>query len=192
MYRFTARFLNLSTADALRNSDSFALFAGSITEGVPLTVLPVFSAAGGVAGTPGAPATWWARLYSGAEFQHPALSVFNPTLGVGVTFIGDPTTPAPGSITGPTMMASLLGGVRIANPRPGGAGGVSLSLFGGPAVAVGIGGVGLGAEAGIGLGYRWRFIDVSVGTGYDYDPTRASGSRNIVSGYASIGVIPLF
>jgi hypothetical protein len=132
-------------------------------------------------------------LYGGVEFQHPALSIFNPTLGVGLTLIGDPLTASPGALPSfPSLEASLLGGVRIADPRPGGAGGPSLSLFGAPSLAVGVGGVGLGAEAGVGIGYRWRFIDVSVGAGYDYDPTRASGSRNILSGYVGLGIIPLF
>jgi hypothetical protein len=43
IYRFTPRFLNLSTTEALRNSDSYALFASSITEGIQLSVLPLVS-----------------------------------------------------------------------------------------------------------------------------------------------------
>jgi hypothetical protein len=190
MYRFTARFMNLSTADALQNSDSFAMFAGAITGGVRLSVVPLFSAGGGLA-FPGGQSTWQFRLYGGAEFQHPVLHIFNPTIGLSLSFIGDPTTPAPGRISSPTMVASLLAGFRLANPRPGGAGGFYGSIYGGPSAAVSLG-TGIGAEAGVGLGYRWRWLDVSAGATYFYDPTRAAGSQNIFGGTVNLGIIPKF
>ncbi len=181
IYRFKPRFLNLSTNDALRNSDSFALFAGAISEGIRLTVLPVFGASSGTVFTGGGPRTWQGRLYLGTEFQHPVLRIFNPTIGIGLSFIGNPDPGVAGRLPpGPTFLSSLVGGVRLADPRPGGAGGPYLSLFGGPALAVNIGKSGLGAEAGVGLGYRWRYLDVSVGAGLVHDPTREPGRQNLV------------
>jgi hypothetical protein len=192
MYRFTARFMNLNTSDALQNADSFAMFAGAVTEGVRLSVAPLFSMTGGVAGVPGDPATWRYRIYGGAEFQHPVLHLFNPTIGLAATFIGNsadrtPTEPS----SSPSILLSLIGGVRLTNPRPGGAGGPYVDLSGGPSVSF-IGGPKIGAEAGVAVGYRWRWLDVSVGAGYDYDPNRDAGSRHIASGNLSVGIIPNF
>jgi hypothetical protein len=189
IYRFTARFANLSTADALQNADSFAMFAGAITGGVRLSVVPLFSAGAGVAAAPGSPATWMFRIYGGAEFQHPVMSIFNPTIGLAYTLIGDPTTPRPG-VPNPTPLGlvSLLGGFRLGNPRPGGAGGPYASLFGGPSLAIsGAGEVRAGAEAGVSMGYRWRWLDISAGANYDYDPTRKTGGQHIVSGSLNLG-----
>jgi Domain of unknown function (DUF4157)/Lysine-specific metallo-endopeptidase len=179
IYRFTSRFRNLSTSDALQNSDSFALFAGAITEGIRISVLANIGLSGGTVLT-GGPRTWQGRLYIGTEFQHPVLRIFNPTLGLGLSFIGNPD-PAVGTALPPTptLLASVVAGLRIADPRPGGAGGPYLSLFGGPALAVGTIKTAIGAEAGVGIGYRWRWLDVSVGAGVVHDPTREPGRQNL-------------
>jgi hypothetical protein len=182
IYEFSARFSNLSTDVALQNSDSFALFAGAITDGIKLSVVKVFGASGGTVLAGAGTRTWQGRLYFGAEFQHPVLRIFNPTLGIGLSFIGNPDPGVAGSLPpGPTFLASLVAGVRLADPRPGGAGGPYLSLFGGPALAVGATGKsGVGAEAGVGVGYRWRWLDLSVGAGLVHDPTRDPGRQNLI------------
>jgi uncharacterized protein DUF4157/lysine-specific metallo-endopeptidase family protein len=187
IYVWSARFRNLDTSEALQNSDSLAGFAGAITGGIRLTVLPLVGLSGGAAlpASGGGAPTWQARLYLGAEFQHPVLSVFNPTVGIGFSVIGNPAVGTSGIPVGPSLLASLLAGIRIANPRPGAAGGPYLSLFGGPALVygggkTGLGQGGVGAEAGVGLGYRWRWLDVSVSTGIIYDPTRVPGAQNLV------------
>jgi uncharacterized protein DUF4157 len=183
IYEWTPRFLNLSTDDALQNSDSFARFAGAITNGIGVTGVKVLSVSGGTVFTGGGPRTWQARLYIGAELQHPVLRIFNPTIGVGLSLIGNPDPGVAGALPpGPTFLTSVVAGVRIADPRPGGAGGPYLSLFGGPALAVPTvsGKLGLGAEAGAGIGYRWRWLDVSVGAGLVHDPTREPGRQNLV------------
>jgi hypothetical protein len=181
IYRFTSQFLNLSTGDALQNSDSYALFAGAITEGVRLSVIGVAGVSGGTVLTGAGPRTWQARLYLGTELQHPVLRIFNPTVGIGLSLIGNPSPGVtPGIPPNPTFLASLVAGVRIADPRPGGAGGPYLSVFGGPAMAVGTTKIDLGAEAGVGLGYRWRWLDVSVGAALVHDPTREPGRQNLV------------
>jgi hypothetical protein len=181
IYQFSSRFLNLSTGDALQNSDSFALFAGAITEGVRLSVIGVAGVSAGTVLTGAGPSTWQARVYLGTELQHPVLRIFNPTIGVGLSLIGNP---GPGVSAGipptATFLASLVAGVRIAHPRPGSAGGPYLSLFGGPALAVGTTKTDIGAEAGVGLGYRWRWLDVSVGAALVHDPTREAGRQNLV------------
>jgi hypothetical protein len=92
IYRFTTRFLYQDTRDLLLNSDSYALFAGAISEGVRSSLL--FSAAAGygfASPTSGRRGTWQANLYLGAELQHPVLGLFSPTLGLGFTLIGEST-----------------------------------------------------------------------------------------------------
>jgi hypothetical protein len=197
IYRFTSRFLYLDTAESLRNSDSFALFAGAIVGGVPLTVLPVISASGGFAQSIAGPATWQARLYLGAEFQRPVLGLFNPTLGVGLSFIGETTTQGTSPVTANTsFLASLVGGIRLSDPRPGAAGGGYFSFFGGPALAISQSPstfetqVRIGAEAGTAVGYRWRWLDVGAGLGYAYDPTRRAGMEHLVTGSISLTFTP--
>lgn len=172
IYEWTARFRFMDTEEALRNSDTFALFASSIVHGVPVSF--VFSAgAGGGAAWAGGERTWTATLHLDAELQHPIVSVFNPFLGLHFSALGMPEgTEAPGSTPAPSLIYSLVGGVRIGEARPGAAGAPYLSLFGGPALAIGSGGVGLGAEAGAALGYRWRWLDVSAGAAVLHDPTR--------------------
>lgn len=92
IYEFSARFLYLNTNESLLNSDSYALFAGAISEGIPVTLL--FPVIGGGAALAGQGAlTWQARFYFGLELQHPVLSVFNPTVGIGLSLIGVPDRP---------------------------------------------------------------------------------------------------
>src|SRR5690349_17625301 len=93
IYQWHTRFRNLDTAEALLNADSFALFATAVTEGVPLSGGLTFGASGGLATAGAGRTTWFARLYLGTDLQHPRLSVFNPTLGLGMTLIGQPATP---------------------------------------------------------------------------------------------------
>jgi Domain of unknown function (DUF4157) len=196
IYRFTTHFLYMDTEDLLRNSDSFALFAGAIAEGVRTTVLLSASAGYGFAAPAAGASTWQFQLYAGAELQRPVFSVFNPTFGIGATFIGESTGGAGTDPSGRSLLASLRVGLRVTDPRPGAAGGGYVSVFGGPALAVplqptfGATTTGprqspdlrLGAEAGVAVGYRWRWIDLSGGIGYAYDPTRAPGAENLVTG----------
>jgi hypothetical protein len=178
IYAFKPRFPYMSTEQSLMNSDSVALFAGAMTEGVRVARPDVFSVSGGTAKGIGAPddeETWQARLYLGTEFRHPVLSIFNPTIGVGFTLIGDPRPETPGTIYEPSFLTSLVLGVRIEPPGPGRAPTPYLSLFGGPLVGLGPEGIGVGAEVGVAAGVRWRFLDLSVGVGRIYDPVRAAG-----------------
>jgi hypothetical protein len=189
IYEHESRFVNLDTNESLRNSDSMALFVGAIRDGVPVSVaVPVVGAGGGVAATPGRSTTWHARFYLGAELQHPVLHIFNPTLGLGLSVTGQPTTAGAPSTPSISSVASLLAGVRIADPRPGASGGLYVSLFGGPGLSLGSGKI--GAEAGVGLGYRWRFLDVSATAGYTYDPGREAGLEHTVTGTINLTFIP--
>lgn len=172
IYEWTSRFRFIDTAEALRNSDTFALFASSIVHGVPVSFI-LSGGLGGGAAWAGGERTWSATLHLDAELQHPIVSVFNPFLGLHFSLLGMPEgTQAPGSRPTPTLIYSLVGGVRIGEARPGAAGAPYLSLFGGPSLAIGPGGVDLGAEAGVGVGYRWRWLDVSAGATVLHDPTR--------------------
>jgi hypothetical protein len=177
IYNHRAHFLRLSTSEALMNADSFALFAGAITNGVRTTLLinPVFPFGVGLSGGgafSGGTNTWYARMnYANFEFQHPAIQLFNPNFGVSLTLIGDSTSTTDRSVTASTsFLASLTAGFRITDPRPG------------PSIAAGSSNpIGIGAEAGVAVGYRWRWLDASAGGIYLHDPTRPEGMRDILT-----------
>jgi len=190
IYRHTSRFLYLDTEEALQNADSFALFAGSIPEGVATSVLAVAGLSGGFAAPQSGEAAWQARLYFGTEFQNPILGIFNPTIGIGMGMIGETSTGGTTPAVSPmSFMYSLLLGVRIADPRPGSAGGGYVSFMAGPTLVIGSE-LDAGAEAGMYLGYRWRWIDFSAGIGYTYDPTRDTGMEHMATGSFGITFIP--
>ncbi|MGW9024484.1 eCIS core domain-containing protein [Streptomyces sp. NPDC055722] len=190
VYRFSQEFVELSTADALRNSDSYALFAGAIAEGIPLVIRPALAVAGGLAIPVGGAPTWQAQLRTGVELKHPVLRVVHPTLGLGLTLIGEPTSPGARTVSPtPDLLASLTAGIRIASQRPDDRG-VYARFFGGPAIAVTQQGSSLSAEAGTALGYRWRWLDVSTGVGYGYLPGRASGSEHVITTSVTISWVP--
>jgi hypothetical protein len=134
IYRFKARFGFLDTFEALLNSDSFAGFALAITKGgIPVSRWgPSVGLTAGSAFARGAKeGTWYARLQlAGLEVQHPVLGIFNPTVGFGMSFIGESTSAGPAPVTaGPTLLYSVVAGVRIAEPRPGAAGAAYVSLW---------------------------------------------------------------
>lgn len=191
IYDHRARFLTLSTSEALMNADSFALFAGAITHGVRTTLLinPVFPFGVSFSGGPafsGGSDSWYARMnYANFEFQHPAIQLFNPNFGVSFTLLGESTSPTnPGITASTSLLTSLTAGFRITDPRPGPSGGGYFSMWGGPALAFSPSSsniVGLGAEAGVAVGYRWRWLDASAGGIYFHDPTRPEGMRDILT-----------
>ncbi|MDC4224023.1 MAG: M35 family metallo-endopeptidase [Candidatus Manganitrophus sp.] len=172
IYEWTARFRFMDTEEALRNADTFALFASSIVHGVPVSFL-ISAGAGGGAAWAGGERTWTATLHLDAELQHPIVSVFNPFLGLHFSALG---MPRPRLGPPPRLIYSLVGGVRR-RARAGASGAAYLSLFGGPSLVLGSGGIDIGAEAGAGLGYRWRWLDVSAGATVLHDPTREPDFR---------------
>jgi hypothetical protein len=202
IYDFTWRFMFMNTADSLMNTDSYALFAPSVTEGVRTTLYGfpyLFGLSGGVAVPSAGVAGWQARLYLGTEFQNPVLGVFNPTIGIGLALIGETSTGGTSAIVSPpSFLASLVAGFRLTNPRPGSAGSGYASFFGGPAIVVPFPGAGrsshvqMGGEAGMGIGYRWRWLDVSAGINYAYDPTRETGMQHLFIPNLSITFAPDF
>jgi len=204
LYDFHWAFMFMDTADSLMNADSYALFATSVTEGVRTTMYGfpyLASLSGGIAAPSIGRPTWQARLYLGTEFQNPVLGLFNPTIGIGVSLIGETTTSGPSPVTSPpSLLASLVGGFRLTDARPGSAGSGYASFFGGPSIAVpwpsssvsSTSSVRLGAEAGVAIGYRWRWLDVSAGINYAYDPTREAGMEHLLIPNVSITFAPDF
>src|SRR5688572_1887394 len=124
IYRQTIRFRFLDTGEARLNADWYALFAGAIVIGLPFTTLFNGGLSGGGAARAGSGAmAWQARLYVGAEFQHPTLRLFNPTLGVAISLTGVPETPGARRQDPPSMLISLVPGFRLSDARPGAGGG---------------------------------------------------------------------
>lgn len=200
LYDFHWAFMFMDTADALMNADSYAMFATSVTEGVRTTLYGfpyLVGLSGGAAIPTVGESTWQARLYVGTEFQHPILGLVNPTIGIGLSLIGETTTGGPSPVTSSTsFLASLVGGFRLMDARPGSTGGGYASFFGGPAIVIPSFQAGrsndvrLGAEAGVGIGYRWRWLDVSAGINYAYDPTREAGMEHLLLPNVSITFAP--
>jgi hypothetical protein len=195
IYADTRRFLSLSRETALLNSDSFALFVRSMAHGTPVAVLlpGVQFGAGPAVALRGGETTWHVRGAVTAEFQHPVLGLFSPTLGLSMTLIGAPETPgarSSGVSNTASLVTSLIGGIRIGDPRPGPAGGGYVSFFGGPALSANTT-IEVGAEAGVALGYRWRWLDLSAGAGYTYSPASPPGLEHIGTATFSITVTPL-
>ena len=173
IYEHQNRFLDISPAQAVQNADSYALFAAAIgTNDLPSTILLTVAAGAGWALSPYADPTWHFQGTLGLEFQHPRLRLFQPTIGLGVTIIGEAENPNSGIRASTSMLGSVLFGLRIGEARrPGAGGGPELSLFGGPALSLSENA--RGAVAGVAFGYRWRLLEISVGAGYAYDPARS-------------------
>lgn len=189
VYGQSARFLNLRTSSSLLNTDSYAHFVNAILNGVPLTLL--YEPFGGAYGKTSEGGNVF-RITTGLEAQHPSLLFFNPTLGLAFTSIIQPTGDVGSIKPGADMFVSLLGGVRIADPRPGEHGGAYLDVRGGPTLAFTIGeGAGLGGEAAATVGWRWRWLDVGVSGGVIHDPLRDEGERTVYYGGVKISILPL-
>jgi hypothetical protein len=178
IYEHEMRFLDMQPSQAVQNADSYALFAAAIgTNHLPGRVLFVASAGGGLALSSLADPTWYFHGTLGFEYQHPRLRLFNPSLSLGVTLIGEAENPKTGARVSQSTLLSVVGGLRLGPVRrPGAGGSLELSLFGGPALSLTQPGRSdIGVVAGIAVGYRWRMLDVSVGAGYAYDPGRTPG-----------------
>jgi hypothetical protein len=197
IYDFTFSYMFMDTADSLINTDSYTIFLSSISQGFRTTLFGFpfgLGLSGGPAISTAGVSTWNARIYLGTEIQNPVLGIFNPTLGLGISLIGEAAAPGDPSLKfNPSALISLAGGFRLTDPRPGAAGGGFASFFGGPALAIGGKGKnGIGAEAGMAVGYRWKWLDVSAGVNYAYDPTRAAGLDHLFIPNISIDFNPVF
>jgi hypothetical protein len=142
--------------------------------------------AGGATTGKGSP-TGYARLYLGLEKRGPILSIFRPSLGIGLSIIGEPESGKPDVTSGRSTLLSLMGALRF---DPGETGGVYFSLGGGIGTALGRGGLDLGYEVGVKLGYRWRIYDVSLDAGIQYDPTRNAGEEKLYTVGATFQLAP--
>jgi len=191
IYDTDRRFRFLDRNLALVNSDSFALFVGAVADVMPIPLFKtlIFGLGGGIYSpiTNLSTVKWEARFYFGKEYYHPVLGIFNPTLGVGLSVIGDPVIQSSSGIpsNSTSFLLSLLAGLRLTNPRPGLAGAPYISIYGGPAISFS-NPIGIGTEAFIAGGYRWRLFDISANIGYRYDPREVIGNKNELTG--SIGI----
>ncbi len=199
IYSDRAAFRLLSPARALRVTESYAEFAAAIAKGVETTFGSTLGLSFGRAFFPGAPGAWLGRLYFNVEPQHPrnrlpVVSWVNPTIGIGVTMIGESTTggatPLP---VDKSLVATLILGARFGDPRPGKAGSFSLSTFVAPGLSTQLQGSQLkgtafGIEAGVVLDYRWKWLHVSVGASAGYDGIREAGLERFYTLTGSVGI----
>ena len=182
VYEHTQRFRYLPADQALANADSYALFAAAIAAGIPADVAISFGIAGTRLATEDA-AGWAGTLYADVTWSHPVLHIFNPELRLSLTFTGYPDVePASGAYLKPSrdMIAGLLPGIRLQDPRPQGGAGF-FTFHGGP--TYNIGGTepgGFGLEVGAAVGYHWRWLDVGAGVSYNYDPKAPEGFEHLV------------
>ena len=149
---------------------------------------PFLGVSGGAALTGKGAATGYARLYAGIEKRGPILSFVRPSLGIGLSIIGDPESGVPGEASSKTsIVPSLIGALRF---DPGKDGGLYFSIGGGSGVVFGRGGNHLGHEVGAKFGYRWSIYDLSFDAGIDYDPTREAGEQKLYTLGASFQIAP--
>lgn len=189
IYSWKPRFRELATGESLQNADSVAYFCRAIATGVSPSFRGVLEASAGFAAFDSTQ-TWAARLFVGAEAEHPVLGLVNPRLGVGFTLLGealDPST-SPLSQSSPGLIVSALPGIRLTDPRPGSSAGTGFAIFeAGPSLIVDRS-VRPGAELGVSVGYRWRMLEFSARLGTLLDPTNPAGFRTAVTGTGGVGV----
>ncbi|MBI3796018.1 MAG: DUF4157 domain-containing protein [Deltaproteobacteria bacterium] len=141
IYSDRTAFRYLDTARALRITESYAEFAAAIAKGVKTSLVSTLGLSFGQAFLPGSSNAWLGRLYFNVELQHPrnklpVVSWVNPSLGLGVTLIGEATTGGASPLSlDKSLLATLALGVRFGDPRPGSSHRVSLSIFGGPGLS---------------------------------------------------------
>jgi hypothetical protein len=198
VYSFDRGFLNLTTDEALSNTDSYAMFVNAIDDGVPATLLfPIMGGTLGATIPSQGHSDAFARVYMGAELQHPRLWLFHPELRVGLTFMHNPFT---GSDEVPShdadITASVLLGVRIGNP---GWRGPYLSLRGGGLLGANTGAkkpsdplFSVGREANIEAGWRWGKFDVSAVGGVMEDRMRDENAQKVYYGGVSFSILTDF
>jgi hypothetical protein len=171
VYGGDPRFPNLTSAQALRNADSFALFAKAIgTNRIPVSFVPGMGLRGGaVIPGRGRGVGWYGTFYVDLTLQHPRLLVFNPFLRTSISLLGIPaaTTRQRSKERQQRVLLGLLGGIRIKNPRPAGTG-ISpyLSLYMGMAQPIDRSKAKPGLEVGAAAGFRWKILDLSLGASY--------------------------
>jgi hypothetical protein len=128
------------------------------------------------------PSGGYARAYVGVQkrgpiHDWPILSVIKPSLGIGLSLIGEPTTDAAGDRSlDYNLFASLIGELRI-DPKK--EGGFYAALRGGPELAFESERSRWGYQVGVSGGYRWSVYDVSLDAGTQYDPTQKAGEEQL-------------
>jgi hypothetical protein len=150
--------------------------------------VPFASLSGGAAFTGKGASTGYTRAYVGVEKRGPILSFVRPSLGLGLSIIGDPESGTPGEASQATsIMPSVIGALRF---DPDKTGGLYFSLGGGAGVVFNRGGKHLGYEAVAKFGYRWSIYDVSFDAGINYDPTRQTGEEKLYTVGATFQIAP--
>jgi len=166
------RFQRLDTAEALVNTDSYAMFIGAMALGARATWKPFAGAGGGITSLGG----WYTTLDFGVERQHPSWRGINPIGGVSLAWQDS------------NFAGSLFLGARLADARPGTRGSVYLNLAGKVSLTGGETTVGVGGEAK--FGYRIGRFDIGLAGGALREPSRQEGARTVYSGGLSFTFVP--
>jgi len=175
IYSREREFLSLSTAQALKNTDSYALFAGAIVNGEPTTMMPLLSLQGGLTSTGGG----FGRLRGGVEWQHPEMRGINPSVGFTLGALDS------------KFITSAFVSLRLGDARPSGKWSVYADLSGGLAF---IGGdkAAVSPEAEARLGVRIGELDIGLTGGVVRDRSGEEGASTVYTGGLAITWLPEF
>jgi hypothetical protein len=151
--------------------------------------LPFAGVSAGAAFTDKGASTGYVRVYTGFQKRGPVLSIFRPSIGVGLSIIGDPVTGEPDDLSSgsSSKLLSVIGALRF---DPGKEGGAYFSMSGGPELALSSERGHWGYEVGTSVGYRWHIYDVSLNAGIEYDPTRRAGDEKLYTLGATFQIAP--
>ena len=152
------------------------------------SMLPFVGVSAGVAIPEKGSSTGYVRVYAGLEKRGPILSIVRPSLGIGLSIIGDRTTGAGDEFSpGSSKLLSVIGALRFDRGKEGG---LYFSLAGGPELSFSSDGVKSGYEVGARAGYRWHIYDVSLNAGIEYDPTQRAGEERMYTLGATLQIAP--
>jgi uncharacterized protein DUF4157/lysine-specific metallo-endopeptidase family protein len=173
VYYHSHNFLYLSAPSARMNSDSYALFASSISQGMGPTFVFRFGGGLGAAFTGGDPRLYSRPIGMSLALEHPDLLTFSPYLGVDLMTIQVPGLGRDVPLLAPQAGVSFDVARDELTARLGLQGGPTVSFPAGQPVSV-------GAQATVEGGLRWRFVEIAAEVGYLYNPAAPEEARHVL------------
>jgi hypothetical protein len=179
VYINDASFRFLSQKSALRNAEHFAMLVRALNGTLKSDVRVSIGAAGGLARS-GGTTGWFATGMFDLTLNRPVYRIFNPTLRLSITGYGVEGSGRDERFADPennTLVASVLGGVRLGRSR--GPGGWFGDLLAGGGAALRGDESSIVFTASASLGYRFQRTEVALGASYIRDTTATKGFENV-------------